>query len=272
MAFTVLGGNGFIGSRLVERLRADGYACFVPPRSLAGVFDRFLGHVVDCIGLTADFRRRPFDTVEAHTSLVGRLLKEAHFDSFLYLSSARVYQKSDDGRETTPLVLDAADPSDLYNLSKLTGESLCLAMDRPEIRVVRPTNVFGHDPGSENFLTALLHEALGTGSIRLRTHPESAKDYVAVEDVVALLPRIALGGRYRLYNLGSGERTTNRAIVEHIAERTGCTLEMPAEAPRVVFPPISIERAREEFDFHPRCLLDVMDNLITTYSQGVIQP
>ena len=52
------------------------------------------GHVIDCIGLTGDFRTRLLDTAEAHVSLVARCLAELCFDSFLLLSSTRVYTRA----------------------------------------------------------------------------------------------------------------------------------------------------------------------------------
>jgi uncharacterized protein YbjT (DUF2867 family) len=69
--FTVLGAGGFIGGRLVEHLRGLGHEVDAPPRRPAeayvdGLGGRQLGHVVYCIGLTADFRTRPYETVEAH--------------------------------------------------------------------------------------------------------------------------------------------------------------------------------------------------------------
>ena len=63
------------------------------PALLAG--RRPAGHVIDCIGLTGDFRVRPLDTAEAHVGLVARCLAELQFDSFLLLSSTRVYARAE---------------------------------------------------------------------------------------------------------------------------------------------------------------------------------
>lgn len=99
------------------------------------------------------------------------------------------------------------DPSDLYNLSKLMGESLCLTGGRTGVRVARLSNVVGgEDRDSGNFVPSLVREARG-GHIVLQTAPDSVKDYIHIDDVAELLPRIATQGRERLYNVASGLQT-----------------------------------------------------------------
>jgi len=79
MKFTVLGAGGFIGSHLLAHLRQAGHDCFAPARGDATLFAEELGHVIYCIGLTADFRSRPFDTVRAHVCLLADVLEKAPF-------------------------------------------------------------------------------------------------------------------------------------------------------------------------------------------------
>ena len=54
--FTVLGSTGFIGTRLVRRLRATGYEVLTPGRD-DSLVDADLGHAIYCIGMTADYAR-----------------------------------------------------------------------------------------------------------------------------------------------------------------------------------------------------------------------
>ena len=44
--FTVLGASGYIGSRLVAHLQAQGHSVWSPARGAAEVFTRPLGHVI----------------------------------------------------------------------------------------------------------------------------------------------------------------------------------------------------------------------------------
>ncbi len=252
--FTVLGATGFIGSRLAAHLRAAGHEVATPARGEIDTPALALGHAFYCIGLTAGFRSRPLETVEAHVCLLRRLLAQASFESLTYLSSTRVYAgaAASEACEDSPLRLDPNQPSDLYNLSKLMGESLCLQGGRANMRAVRLSNVVGgKSAASEDFIPALLEEARH-GRITLRSDPESAKDYIHIDDVVAMLPAIALGGRHRLYNLASGIRITHRTWVEAIARHFKASVTYLPAAPRVDFPPVSIARIAAEFGFSPR--------------------
>lgn len=256
--FTVLGASGTIGSRLVSTLRMAGHAVDAPARADEGIFTRPLGHALYCIGVTADFRTRPLDTVEAHICLLRRLLADAQFESLTYLSSTRVYggEGAAELNEDAPLSVNPNDPSDLYNLSKLMGESLCLHAGRKNARAVRLSNVVGgEEAGSANFIPSLVEEAKA-GRITLRSDPDSAKDYIHIDDVVALLPRIALQGQRRLYNLASGVQISHRAWVEALARHFGAAVEYTPGAPRFSFPPISNARIRNEFSAAPRPALE----------------
>src|SRR5712692_3734139 len=156
--FTVLGSKGFIGSHLVRELAELDLECYAPARD-ESLLKQNLGTIVYCVGLTADFRSRPFDTVAAHVCALNEVLKNCEFDSVLYLSSARVYggQKST-AQEDDPLQLEPLQGDHLYNISKAMGESLTLNCGRPA-RVVRLSNVYGDDYASQNFLTTIIRDA-----------------------------------------------------------------------------------------------------------------
>lgn len=262
--FTVLGGSGFVGSNLVRWLRARKLSCWSPARGEA-LFGSPLGHVIYCIGLTADFRERPFDTVRAHVCALPEMLERGDFESFLYLSSTRVYSAASAGAEHASLVVDPVHPDDFYNISKIMGESLCLSSKRSGVRVARLSNVYGRDFASNNFLTSILRDAISKNRVVLRTSMESQKDYISVQDVISLLPRIAVHGSQQIYNVASGVNTSNRAIVDKLQQLIGCSVEIAADAPTIRFPGISIDRARAEFGFRPSHLLDALDGLVDDY-------
>jgi nucleoside-diphosphate-sugar epimerase len=256
---TVLGGGGFIGGHLVRHLERLGIEHQAPPRGepIAG---RELGKIVYCIGLTADFRQRPHDAIDAHVCELLEVVRGCSFESLLYLSSARVYLRSAaPAREDDALRFEPLDFEDLFNLSKAMGESIVLALGERG-RVARPSNVYG--PGQHRTFLAMLLEEARQGSILLQSALRSQKDYVHVADVVDLLAKIALGGRERIYNVASGVSVTSGALVEAIAQATGCSIGVLPDAPAVVFPRIDIERARSEFGFAPSFILDDLPSLI----------
>ena len=241
---TVFGAAGFIGRRLTAHLCAQGWEVLALARGDEAWRGVDLGHVFYCAGLTADFRVRPFDTVDAHVTLAVEVLRRARFDSFLYCSSTRVYAGATEAVETAQLRVDPNQPGDLYNLSKLMGEAACLAADHPAVRVARLSNVFGHDPASDNFIASIVRDAVMTGEVRLATDPRSAKDYMALDDVCVALERIAVAGEAGIYNVAAGVNTTNADILAALAAASGCNVVTTQDSPLVVFPPIRVDRLR----------------------------
>lgn len=247
MKFTVLGASGLIGSRLKSFLDQGGHEVFAPQRDDPRIYSQDLGHAIYCIGVTADFRHKPFETVAAHVTVLADLLSRASFESLLYLSSTRVYRGTQSTEESADCRVNTNRPDDFYNLTKLAGEALCFASGRENVRVARLSNVFGVDFESENFLSELIRDALKMGHFMLRTSLDSAKDYISLPDTLELVTRIAISGKQTLYNVASGTNLSNRALVERIAEVTGCQVTVAPDAPLVVFPRILITRIREEF-------------------------
>lgn len=256
LKFTVLGGSGFIGSHMATYLRSLGHSVIVPTRSESLVHACNGRNVIYAIGLTADFRKRPYDTIEAHVSLVAELLKVAEFSSFLYLSSTRVYSRSVDTSEDGVLSVCPADLSDIYNISKLAGEAVCLASLRENVRVARLSNVVGPKAANtDSFIGALCREAKA-GHIELETNPLSEKDYIWIDDASRLLGDIALDGKDKIYNVASGLQLSHMQWVSAMSVKLGCSFSMDENAPMSGFPLISTDRVRKEFDFTPKPVLE----------------
>lgn len=242
---TVFGANGFIGSRLVAHLSHSGVECAAIGRSDEGWNGSDLGHVFYCIGLTADFRSRPLDAIDAHVGYLERILRQGRFASLLYLSSTRVYLGADSTREDATLRANPNNPDDLYNLSKLLGEAACLAQRNPAVRVARLSNVYGRGMGATNFLGSIIRDALTDRRIVLNSALESEKDYVSVDFVTRALTKIAFEGRERLYNVASGHNTPHREIAEKVAKLTKCVVETSEQAQSVKFLAINVARLCE---------------------------
>jgi cephalosporin hydroxylase/nucleoside-diphosphate-sugar epimerase len=257
---TVLGASGFIGSHLVRYLQQNGIEHQAPARH-ERVAGRDLGHIIYCIGLTADFRDRPFDAVEAHVSKLVETVRLATFESILYLSSIRVYGGSDGvARETDDLRFNPAHFDDIYTLSKATGEAVVLALG-PKGRVARISTAYGVDQ-RESFLGSIIHEAITEGMITLRSSLESRRDYISIDDLVPLLVRISTTGRHQIYNLGAGENITHGEVTAAISALTGCSVSVVPDAPATGFARIDCSRIEEEFGFSPARVIDDLPRLV----------
>ena len=264
---TILGASGFIGSHLVTQLREEQINYWAPDREDPTIYKRSLGHVIYCIGLTADFRTRPFDTVNAHVCLLLKVLKQCKFDSFLYLSSTRMYGAGQGiAREEDPLKIHPLDFNDLYNISKAMGESICFATGKDTVRVVRLSNVYGSDFKSENFISSLIRDALRYNKMVLHTSLDSGKDYINIKDAVNILPKIAMHGSHKIYNVASGKNTTNDQIVNIISRLTGSIVEVDKNAKRIGYPTIDISQIKEEFAFSPAMITNDLNELVSKYN------
>lgn len=267
MKYTILGSSGFIGSNLELFLRNQAIECFTPPKEYIFSKNENLGHVIYCIGLTADFRQKPMDTVKAHVCKLVEVLENSKFESFLYLSSVRVYNGNNMGTEECSVTVNPLNSSDLYNISKLMGESICLSISNQKIRIVRLSNVIGKDFESDNFLFSLIKEAVDTNQIRLNLPLHVSKDYISIDEVIAVIALIAEKGKERVYNIASGFQISNQQIVNKIKEYTNCSVEVSESSQFLQFPEISIERITNEFNFKPKNILKDMDTLIEHYIQ-----
>ena len=249
--FTVLGAAGWIGSALVADLSRRGHKVLPVVRSELRSWlgrDEKLGPVIYAIGLTADFREHPHATAEAHVGLLSQVLQRSGLSNLLLLSSTRVYSRSKFTSETAALPCLSSDPSDLYNLSKLMGEALVLRDSRPGCKVARISNVVGVGQPSSTFVGSLLKEARDCGEVMIQQPASMAKDYVALGDVVRLLPRIAVEGKQRLYNLGSGMNTSHAQVAKWL-ESQGVRVSFASETTgELSFPDLSIDRLAAEFE------------------------
>ena len=261
--FTILGADGFVGSSLAEHLETHGHACQRVGRQDSK--PEYLGHVVFAIGLTADFRTRPFDTIEAHVSALLPILRPGGFDSFTYLSSTRVYGNLDPNTvadEAADLTVNSNRPSDLYNISKLAGESLCLSVPNETVRIARLSNIYGAQDRSQNFLTAVLRDAVAGRQPQFFNAMGSAKDYIDVRDVVQALEIIALRGKSRVINVAAGQNVSDREIAALIEKHTGRVPSTKNGTSEIRFPPISIQRMVAETGVRPRALTEGFPMLI----------
>ncbi len=268
LRFTVVGAAGFVGTRLCATLRARGAQVWAPARHEPWPWPGPLGNVMYCAGLTADYLARPFDTVQAHVSLLAQVLQQGQFESLVYLSSTRLYDALGAGvvHESAVLPMDPANPRHLYDLSKGLGEALCHLTASGRAKVARLACVYEGPQDADGFLPGLLRQlqaarCSGASQIDVASSAAFARDYVHLDDVVDALIRIALHGQHPVYNVASGVNVSNAELFAHLQARWGCRLHPLLNTQPAPVPRISNERLRDEFDWQPRSLFAALDAL-----------
>jgi len=262
--FTVFGSTGFIGRRLTEHLVGLGHDVFTPKKDEFLGIDQNLGHVMYCVGVTSsDFFAQRFNIGRAHVTLVGELLEKNQFESFLYLSSARLYEGLESTHEEAVFNVSTESVNDFYNLSKLFGESLVLNSGLLSARVARVSYAVNLDPSSNNFFADKYRESV-SGDVCFTANRNSIKDYVVLDDVISVLPKIALEGKHPVYNVASGENVSINEIAKVLQELTNCKVAFldtdPVRSPRA----IDISRIQNEFGYRPQSVLDYAKTVIAS--------
>jgi len=212
--FTIFGANGFVGSNLSKFLEEQG--CIVNRVPRDGVICDNPGHIIYCIGMTADFRNRPFDTVEAHVSKLKKVVEQNSFNSLTYLSSTRLYNAGS-SKESEPLTVSPEKIDDLYNISKICGENLTLnhGYNVPS-RVIRLSNVVGPNEGQRDTFLGQIIRASRTGVLKLQDHIQYEKDYIYINDVVRFIYEVVTRDLHGIFNCSSGKNISHNTWITEL--------------------------------------------------------
>ena len=264
MKFTILGSKGFIGSNIEKFLKELGHECYTPEIRNHDLSGESLGHVIFAIGVP-NFMERPFDAVEGHVCSLKKILEKCRYESLVYFSGTRVYSRMSSTNEDEPVLVNSLEHNDLYGISKLMGESLCIATKNPNVKIVRLSNVTGFNPDTHLFLPSIIQEAVQTNKIKIFTSLKSEKDYIYINDVNNLIYKIMINGRDKIYNVASGQNVTSGQLLEKIKSITNCDIEISPNAPEYSFPIVSINKIKKEFNFKPTNIIDKIDEIVESF-------
>ena len=260
--YTVLGASGFVGRRIVQMLKSSELDCYAPTKGDEEIFERELGRVFYCIGLTADHAKKPFDTVEAHVSYLARVLQNATFDRLVYLSSTRLYDLSHATliSESDGLLLSPGSPRHIYDISKAMGESLCLNTSNGRGSVARLSCVYDKEKGSSGFLSNLLNKLQLEKSFVLDSKSGFSRDYIFLDDVVASLKQIIDSGRNEIFNVASGQNVSNQQLVETL-NSLGCDIKLRHNSSLQMTPVCNISKIND-LGIYPITVAEYLESVL----------
>ena len=142
------------------------------------------------------------------------------------------------------------------------------------LEAIKDTNFSMNIPVSEDGLAKLgsaiadLRRHLAENMELERTLTEVAQkisEGLLLDDVLEMLPRIALEGREVCYNLGGGRNLRHADLLAPILDITGARLNVREGAPRIAAPVVDIGRVRDEFSFLPAQVLPRIPELVRQY-------
>ena len=250
----VTGGAGFIGSRLVHAVIAEGVAVTVVDDLSTGLADSLPANsellrfdIADKAVSPAIAAARPDVVVHAAAQIsVTRSIDDPARDhavnvrgtrnviegaraagcrKFVFVSSGgAVYGEADGATEDT-----ATAPASPYGHNKLLAEGLVAASGIP-YAIARLANVYGmgQRAGLEGGVVAIFMDAARTnGSATIYGDGMQIRDFVFVDDVVAALSRLAISEASGTWNVGTGQGTSVHDLLRLVEQAVGH--EMPHE-------------------------------------------
>jgi UDP-glucose 4-epimerase len=294
----VLGGNGFIGSHLVDRLLQEKYSIRVldkyteryriPLKNIEYIYEDMgnrglLNEVLEnidvvyhLIGTTTpktsnddpafDIQSNVLNTLYLLDSCIQHKIKK-----FIYISSGgTVYGNSD----KLPLAENhILDPISSYGISKLTVEKYLQLYHKLygiDYAIVRPSNPYGerqNPEGIQGAISVFLGKIFKNENIELWGDGSVVRDFIYIKDLTEGIVRVATRNtESRIFNLGSGKGYSLTDLIKVIAKVTKREINVINKPSRVFDVPaiyLDISRARKELEWSPSTSLE--DGIMKTW-------
>ncbi len=245
----VTGGSGFIGSHVVDKLRARGYVPVIydlrpSPWHDPGTVDTVLGSITDrealeralhscdavahlaAVADVNDVHASPEDAERVNargTVAVLEAARRAGVKRIVYASTIWVYSDCQDEAVDEDTLLPA--PSHLYTSTKLAGELYCKAYQELygiDYTILRFGIPYGPRAREAAVVPAFVNKAFAGEPLTLAGDGSQSRRFVYVED---LAEGVALGlseiATNRVYNLASDENVSIKQIAETVQALIG---------------------------------------------------
>ncbi len=249
MRVLVTGGSGFIGSHVVDKLKARGYEPVIydlrpSPWHPPGTVDTVLGSITDrealeralhscdavahlaAVADVNDVHAEPEDAERVNargTVAVLEAARRAGVKRLVYASTIWVYSDCVDENVDEDTLLPA--PSHLYTSTKLAGELYCKAYQELygiDYTILRFGIPYGPRAREAAVIPAFVNKAFKGEPLTLAGDGSQSRRFVYVED---LADGVALGledvATNRVYNLASNENVTIKQIAETVQDLIG---------------------------------------------------
>lgn len=294
-ACLVIGGNGFIGSHLVDELAARGHEVSVLDRfsgdrvayRAPGV-RRLIGDFLNRADLAAAVRGQEYvfhflstttpasaeddPTLDVRTNVLASI---ELFQLAVDAGVARVFFGSTGGAiygdQDVALMREdlAPRPVSPYAIGKLTIEGYLRYFRRKhglDSVTFRISNPYGGRQGPnkrQGVIPIFLHELASGRPLTVFGDGSMERDFIAVGDAVRMMADVADGRpRHDVYNIGSGQGTTIAELLDVIAETTGRRVDVERRPmPSTFVDRVVLDTARFRAEFGDPLLIPLADGV-----------
>ncbi len=288
MKVLVLGGSGFIGRNLIERLIEQGYGVYnfdmhdsinnPNVTFIQGNFNdiqklsEIMSHIETVYHLIST--TLPQSSIEnpeycISTNVINTiklldLCVKSKVRSIIFLSSGgTVYG---DIKEVPISEDHELNPVCTYGISKLTIEKLLYMYNHlygincTVMRVSNPYGRYQNPSGKQGVIAVFLGKIMRRETITVWGDGSSVRDYIFVEDLVdTLVKALVLKNVNGVFNVGSGKGYSINELIEIIKRVTGEEIEVEYKNARAVDVPaniLKIDKANKIFGWTPKIEID----------------
>lgn len=248
MKFLIVGGNGFIGSHLIDHLIENNHSVRVldqfqekyrspnpkvdyrisQGQNRTLLYEAMLDidivfHLASSsvpsssnIDVQQDIQNNVFPTIDILENMV-----KIGINKIVYFSSGgAVYGESDlPLEEESPL-----DPISSYGITKLINEKYIKLYNRLhgiEYLIIRPSNPYGPRQGhfqAQGVISTFLRKIKNNENITVFGDGTNRKDYIYIDDLINVVYQLSVQRVSGIYNVASGEQTSINEIITVIKE------------------------------------------------------
>ena len=252
MNILVIGGNGFIGSHLIDHLLIKGYNVRVfdisferyrepllnvdyrisTLENIPDLYEALLG--IDIIFHLASSSVPSTSNVDTVSDINKNLIPTLNvLNLSVKLGIKKIIYFSSGGAVygnplTTPINEEhPLNPISSYGIIKATIEKYLFLYQRLynlNSLIIRPSNPYGPRQGhfiAQGVISTFLRKVKMNEAITVFGDGNSKKDYIYIKDLIELSCKLSFSNELGVYNLGSGKGTTINQIINQIKKTTG---------------------------------------------------
>ena len=245
----VIGGSGFIGSHVVDKLVEQGHEVTVfdimrPYRddvrhiyiditdlskatvALTGAYD--VVYMLAAMADVNDVYKNPVETGEVNIMAVANVLEAARRNSIgriVFASTVWVYEMAQEGNEDAPLTLSKA--KHVYTASKVAAELYCHAykeLYQQDFTILRYGIPYGPRARGGTVIALFVRKALNGEPLTIMGDGAQYRNFIYVEDLAAgnaaAIQEVAIN---QTYNLEGTRPVTVKEVAETVQKLVGNT-------------------------------------------------
>ena len=258
MKYLVTGGEGFIGSKIVERLNCNSYDKKSGQdilnqeklvKSLKDINTVF--HTAAKISVP-ESQKKPEEYYDVNVKGTKNIVNLSE-SKIIFSSSAAVYGEYD----RKVVEEDKLNPESNYAQNKVDGEELISAKKEISLRYF---NVYGPGQGAAGDIAIFIKKALNNEDLVITGNGDQERDFIYVDDVVdANIAAVSYSGSEKVFNIGSGQSIKLRDLAKLIIKLCNSESKIILEKPRhgdLFYSCADITKAKNELNWMPKTDLE----------------